>query len=55
MKLIVTQPFGGYVKGDEIVAAAKIAAALASNPSSVVKVSAADTASSSTTSTKPSA
>lgn len=42
MKLIVTQPFGGYAKGAEITDAAAVAAALASNPSSVVKVATAD-------------
>lgn len=55
MKLVVVQPFGGYAKGNEITDAAAIAAALKSNPRSVVKVATADTtATSSTASTKSS-
>ena len=40
MELIVTEPFGDYAKGDRIKDAAKIAAAMASNPHDVVRIAA---------------
>lgn len=38
MKLIVTNPFGMYCRGEEITEPAQIAVALASNPGHVLKV-----------------
>jgi hypothetical protein len=40
MKLIVTNPFGMYCRGEEITEPAQIAVALASNPGHVLKVGA---------------
>ena len=37
--LTVTEPFGSYVRGDRITEAAEIDAALADNPSRVVRTS----------------